>query len=160
MAQQTQRTCQSCGGPLSARNRVGYCRRTRACSAAYNAAYRAANLAKIKEQQSAYYAANRAKIKERTAAHWAANREKITLLRRLKGSVPASTCVGAGNPAYAGGRECFCRVCGVSLGWRIPSRIKPSGTFCRRHRHSWRQLHVITTQAATDRDRAARRSVG
>ena len=61
--------------------------------------------------------------------------EKLMLKRRLNGSLPAARCVGDKNPAWTGGRECVCVVCGKPVGWRSPSKLarSKSGPHCADH---------------------------
>ena len=84
------------------------------------------------EKRAAYNARRRARYAdpEIRAAH---NAHKLELAR-ARGVRPKTTMIGPRHPRFAGGRFCFCQVCGKPLGWRCPSRIGLSGTFCLRHR--------------------------
>ena len=102
--------------------------------AAHNA-YKRARLADP-EYRAAVNARKRACQRARMAdpEKRAADNARKLELARAKGIRPKKTLTGPRHPRFAGGRFCFCQVCAKALGWRPPSKISPSGTFCLKHR--------------------------
>lgn len=156
------RTCELCGGPLRSDNRWGVCCRTPRCEKEARRRSRQARREHIAEYHRRYYRANRKRYlaygrrrcqvnREKLLAYARryryANREKLRLgkmaysLKRGRAitGLPKDRLCGDRNPAWCGGRFCFCDFCGEFIGWRSPSAILPNGTYCQKHASSWRK---------------------